>query len=69
MILEKEREEKENKSNLKHANQVQKTCKEIIVQAMYQVSFKDEEIKGLKVQNHKLSEEINKKVEKEFCLE
>ena len=51
MILEKEREDKEKKNQFEIGQSSVETSTKSIVQAMSQFSLKDEEIKGLKVEN------------------
>ena len=63
MILEKEREDKEKKNQFEIGQSSVETSTKSIVQAMSQVSLKYEEIKGLKLENQKLAEAINKKEE------
>ena len=54
IILEKERGEEEKKKQYEIGQPSVETSKKGIVQVMSQVSLKEEEIKGLKVENHKL---------------
>ena len=69
MILEKEREEKEKKKQVETDQPSVEKSTECIVQAMFQVSLKDEEIKGLKSKNHKLAKVVKKKEEERNFFE
>ena len=63
MILEKDREEEEKKKQYEIGQPSVETSKKGIVQVMSQLSLKEEEIKGLKVENHKLVEAVKEKEE------
>ena len=69
LILEKEREENEKNKQVEAGQPSTETSTKAIVQAMSQVSWRDEEIKGLKTENQRLVDMIKKKEEEKRFFE
>ena len=66
IILENEREEKEKNKQEETSYPSIETSIEAIVQAIAQVSLRDEEIKSLKTENQRMDEIVKKKEEDFF---